>query len=85
MYRIKLEKRAPGVDDRFIVTIGPRQLKTCGIWDGLVFAAPYNPIKLFKTEAAARRALAPWTTGDGLEPNQSLREAGFTRIEIIPA
>ena len=80
--RLRVNKDAQDLRDRFICSMGPRQIKTCSIWESCL-AAGWSPVKTYKNEAAALRALAPWLAGDGLELNSELNRAGYVVAELV--
>jgi len=83
MFQIKFLMKCPGLDDRFVVSIGPKQIKTCGIWDGAIFAACINPIKRFKTAEEATRLLKKYKYIDeNGKPGEALMRAGVKGVEI---
>lgn len=83
MFQIKFLMKCPGLDDRFVVSIGPKQIKTCGIWDGAIFAASINPIKRFKSADEARWILKKHRYIDeNGQPGEVLKRAGVNAVEI---
>lgn len=85
MYIIKLVKRAPGLDDRYIMSMGPRQIRTIGVFEFACYPLR-DGMKTFKSPAAALAMLARYgyTDADG-NPLARLTAAGVTAVEIIPA